>query len=105
MKGHWLLWTVLALGIVALLFAATRVPRGSRSTEVPRATWPLTRNEQLMYFRLQGALPDLIVLFAGFLRCRAHCQVSGRAQYLRPETSRFRGLREVIQGCGDRRAR
>lgn len=62
MKGHWLLWTVLALGIVALLVAATCAPRGSRSTEVPRATWPLTRNEQLMYFRLQGALPELIVL-------------------------------------------
>ena len=44
---------------MALVVLARLSPRGS---EVPRATWPLTRNEQAMYFRLQGALPDIIVL-------------------------------------------
>ncbi|RYG09360.1 MAG: DUF2726 domain-containing protein, partial [Burkholderiales bacterium] len=62
MKGYGSLLIVMALGFLALLVIARLLPRGRGSTEVPRATWPLTRNEQAMYFRLQGALPDLIVL-------------------------------------------
>jgi len=75
MKGHGSLLIAVALGLLALLVVAICVPRGRRSTEVPRATWPLTRNEQAMYFRLQGALPDLIVLsqvsFGALLAARA----------------------------------
>jgi hypothetical protein len=53
----------MALGFMALLVIAPFIPRRRGGPqEVPRATWPLTRTEQSMYFRLQGALPDLIVL-------------------------------------------
>lgn len=62
MKGFGSLLIVMALGFLALLVLARLMPRGKGPNEVPRATWPLTRNEQAMYFRLQGALPDLIVL-------------------------------------------
>lgn len=62
MKGFGPLLIVIALGLVALLLLAMRTPRRRVSSELPRATWPLTRNEQAMYFRLQGALPNLIVL-------------------------------------------
>lgn len=54
---------VMSLGFLALLVIARLIPRRRGGPqEIPRATWPLTRSEQSMYFRLQGALPDLIVL-------------------------------------------
>ena len=62
MKGFGSLLIVMALGFLALLVIARLLPRDRGPKEVPRATWPLTRNEQAMYFRLHGALPDLIVL-------------------------------------------
>lgn len=62
MKGFGSLLIVLALGVLVLLAIARLLPRGRDPKEDPRATWPLTRNEQAMYFRLQDALPDLIVL-------------------------------------------
>jgi hypothetical protein len=62
MNGHGTLLIVVALGFLALLAFASQFSRGRRSLEIPRATSPLTRNEQAMYFRLQGALPNLIVL-------------------------------------------
>jgi very-short-patch-repair endonuclease len=75
MKGYGVFLIAMALGFLALLVIAKLVPRGGGSKEVPRATWPLTRNEQAMYFRLQGALPDLIVLsqvsFGALLSARA----------------------------------
>ncbi|MDM0029159.1 DUF2726 domain-containing protein [Variovorax saccharolyticus] len=78
MKGFGPGWVIVmvALGFVALLVIARRMPRRSSGpTEVPRATWPLTRNEQAMYYRLQGALPDLIVLsqvsFSALITARA----------------------------------
>ncbi|SDE95664.1 Protein of unknown function [Variovorax sp. CF079] len=58
--GSWVI--VMALGFLAVLVFAKLFPRGRGREEAPRAMWPLTRNEQSMYFRLQGALPDLIVL-------------------------------------------
>lgn len=60
MKGLGFLLLVFAAAFVALAITAKRRPRGV--TEKPRASWPLTKNEQAMYFRLSGALPDLIVL-------------------------------------------
>lgn len=75
MKGFGPLLIAMALVFLALLLFAKRGPRRRASTEVPRATWPLTRNEQAMYFRLQGALPNLIVLsqvsFAALLTARS----------------------------------
>lgn len=62
MKGNGSLLIAMALGFLALVVIARLLPRRGGSNEVPRAAWPLTRNEQAMYFRLQGALPDLIVL-------------------------------------------
>lgn len=62
MKGYGSLLIVTALGFLALLVVARLLPRGRGSQEVPRPVWMLTRNEQAMYFRLQGALPDLVVL-------------------------------------------
>ncbi|WP_213956357.1 DUF2726 domain-containing protein [Variovorax sp. dw_954] len=62
MKGYGSLLIAMAFGFVVLVVIARLLPRGGGSKEVPRATWPLTRNEQAMFFRLQGALPDLIVL-------------------------------------------
>lgn len=81
MKGSGSLLIVMALGFLALLVIDRLLPRGRGSKEVPRATWPLTRNEQAMYFRLQGALPDLIVL-SQVSWCLAFCQVDGSAQYV-----------------------
>ena len=44
---------VMALGFLALLIVARFIPRRRVGPqEVPRARWPLTRNEQSMYFRL-----------------------------------------------------
>jgi len=63
MKGYASLVVVMAVGLIALFVLTRLVPRrGGGPSEIPRATWPLTRNEQAMYFRLEGALPDLIVL-------------------------------------------
>lgn len=62
MKGTGTLFIAMVIGALVLLVISRRLPRGRTSNEVPRATWPLTRNEQAMYFRLQGALPDFIVL-------------------------------------------
>lgn len=62
MKGPGSLLIVIALGFLVLLVIARLLPRRGGPKEVPRATSPLTRHEQAMYFRLQGALPDLIVL-------------------------------------------
>lgn len=76
MKGFGSLLIVMALGFLALLVIARLMPhRRGWPQEVPRATWPLTRNEQSMRFCLQGALPDLIVLsqvsFGALLTARA----------------------------------
>jgi hypothetical protein len=61
MKGNWPWLIFLALGVLVLLVCA-QPGRRSDLQEVPRATLPLTRNEQAMYYRLAGALPDLVVL-------------------------------------------
>lgn len=62
MKGSMSFLTAVALGFLALMVIARLLQRGKGSQEIAHATWPLTRNEQAMYFRLRGALPDLIVL-------------------------------------------
>ncbi|MDM0011999.1 DUF2726 domain-containing protein [Variovorax sp. J22P168] len=65
----------MALVLGAVLLGATRRPRKQAPLELPRATSPLTRHEQAMYFRLQGALPGLVVLsqvsFSALLTARS----------------------------------
>lgn len=55
------LWPLLAVLAVGLLVAAV-LPKGRGSKETPKARRPLTDREQAMYFRLQSALPEHVVM-------------------------------------------
>lgn len=50
------------LAVVALLLQARNKKSSRGSSEAPKARPPLTEREQAMFFRLQEALPDHIVL-------------------------------------------
>lgn len=56
------LWPLLAVLIAGVLVAAVIPKKGKGTKEVPRARKPLTDREQAMYFKLQSALPEHVVL-------------------------------------------
>lgn len=80
-----LLWLVVALvlGAVVVLVLSKRhktkiTPEellANETKEIPTACEPLTKHEQAMFFRLQEALPNLVVLsqvsFGALLKARA----------------------------------
>lgn len=54
-------WPLLAL-LAVVLFVAIVLPGKRGATEVPKARRPMSEREQAMFFRLQSALPEHIVL-------------------------------------------
>jgi very-short-patch-repair endonuclease len=61
MKAQVLPLMLVAIAMITLLALAAAKSK-KRSLEQPRARRPLTANEQKMFFRLQQALPERIVL-------------------------------------------
>lgn len=57
-----LLPVILLALVVAAIAAAVAGKKGGKSNETPRKKPPLTANEQAMFNRLKGALPELNVL-------------------------------------------
>lgn len=54
-------WPLLALA-VAVLTVASVLPKKRGAGEVPKAKRPMSEREQAMFFRLQSALPEHVVL-------------------------------------------